>query len=195
MKIFDKIAIICYHYIKFMKTTRKIKEKVKKISISSSKTKFKAKEPDAITRISFYLAISDMTQNAKESWAVLLPHMSKAQQERLANVLEAYFLDAATKSIDEKFEKELKQIVGTYTNTANTVATSAPVLKSVWLTGENNTGKHLTAEQQVKLLKVLKEYFQHRVWSIRREQYSAVAKVIECLDKKRAEELLRSIKS
>ncbi|KKU47441.1 MAG: hypothetical protein UX68_C0036G0005 [Parcubacteria group bacterium GW2011_GWA2_46_9] len=146
-------------------------------------------------RISFYLAVSDMSPQAKKSWATLLPYMSKIQLERLANVLETEFLNAATKSIDDEFKKELKQVATTYVDSADDVPVRAPVLKRVRLSGENNAKTHLTPEQQVILLRVLKEYFQHRVRNIRIKQYSSVAKVIERLDKERVEELLRSIKS
>ena len=171
-----------------MKIRKKL-EKIKKTKIYTKPNKTKnTEEPDVITRISFYLAISDMSQDAKESWATLLPHMNRGQLQRLAHILEASFLDAATRGIDDEFNKKLKQITATYANTDDAVPTEAPVLKRVRLIGENNAGKRLTAEQQVKLLNILKEYFQHRVRNIRAKQYSAVAKVIERLDKERAEE-------
>jgi len=178
-----------------MKNPKKLMKTVKKSAIHNITRAKNTKEPDAIMRISFYLAVSDMSPQAKKSWATLLPYMSKIQLERLANVLETEFLNAATKSIDDEFKKELKQVATTYVDSADDVPVRAPVLKRVRLSGENNAKTHLTPEQQVILLRVLKEYFQHRVRNIRIKQYSSVAKVIERLDKERVEELLRSIKS
>ena len=53
----------------------------------------------------------------------------------------------------------------------------------------------LTPAHQVALFRILKGYFQRRVRDIRQKQYSTMAKVIERLDKQRAEQLLRSIKA
>lgn len=72
------------------------------------------KEPDAITKISFYLAVSDMSKEAKEAWATLLPHMSESQRQRLVHILEASFLDAATRGIDDQLREMLKLIERNY---------------------------------------------------------------------------------
>ena len=55
-----------------------------------------------------------MAQNVKESWASLLPYMSENQRQRLSNILEASFLDAATRGIDEKLREKLKLIEQQY---------------------------------------------------------------------------------
>ena len=113
-KFFDKNARICYHYNKYMKNHKKLNKTLVK-SVMRTDTRVKnQKEPDVITKIIFYLAISDMAQNVKESWASLLPYMSENQRQRLSNILEASFLDAATRGIDEKLREKLKLIEQQY---------------------------------------------------------------------------------
>ena len=76
-----------------MKIRKKL-EKIKKTKIYTKPNKTKnTEEPDVITRISFYLAVSDMSLQAKKSWATLLPHMSHTQLHLLANFLYTEFFN------------------------------------------------------------------------------------------------------
>src|SRR3989338_9455231 len=93
---FDKIVIICYHYNNYMKNPKKLRKIEKKSAVRNTAKVKNTKEPDAITKITFYLAVSDIAQNAKESWAGLLPYMSERQLQRLAPILWGRFLDAPT---------------------------------------------------------------------------------------------------
>lgn len=75
-------------------------------------------KPDSVTRVLFYLSISDMSQAAKEAWASLLPHMTDDQRSRLAALMETKFLDQATRGIDEHLKQELVRINTKYASAA-----------------------------------------------------------------------------
>jgi|SRR3989338_7472810 len=98
------------------------REKQKKIQARATHTvvrrasQVQASKPDSVTRVLFYLSISDMSQAAKEAWASLLPHMTDDQRSRLAALMETKFLDQATHGIDEHLEQELAHINAKYAN-------------------------------------------------------------------------------
>ncbi len=57
-------------------------------------------------KLATLLYYSDLPDEIKESWITLLPEMSLEQMQKLLDILEANYLDQATKDIDEKYTKE-----------------------------------------------------------------------------------------
>ena len=62
-------------------------------------------------KIAVLLQNSNMPEDIKKSWVVMLPHMSLEQIERLLNILESKFIDQETKGIDEEFKEKLKVMI------------------------------------------------------------------------------------
>jgi catalase len=65
-------------------------------------------------RLGFLIAALEMSAEQREALFSLLPEMTEAQLEELTDVLEASYLQAATKDVDEKFVGELKNIEENY---------------------------------------------------------------------------------
>ena len=82
------------------------------------------KEIDEITKdlelhakkLAILLHNSTMPDDVKLAWISLLPEMSAEQIGRLLNILEAKYLDEQTRDIDEKYKKELEEIVKGFEN-------------------------------------------------------------------------------
>lgn len=65
-------------------------------------------------RLGFLIASLEMSAEQREAMFSLLPEMSETQLEELTDVLEASYLQAATKKQDEEFVDELKNIKEKY---------------------------------------------------------------------------------
>ncbi|MEK7131497.1 MAG: hypothetical protein AAB797_02060 [Patescibacteria group bacterium] len=61
-------------------------------------------------RLGFLVASLDVSAEEREALLVLLPQMTEVQLDDLADVLEANYLQTATKKSDEKLSDELKNI-------------------------------------------------------------------------------------
>lgn len=62
-------------------------------------------------KLSVLLAASSMPQEVKESWVILLPDMTLAQLDTLAEILEAEYLLNATAEIDDYFNQRFDAYV------------------------------------------------------------------------------------
>ena len=62
----------------------------------------------------FLIASLEMSAEQREAMLSLLPQMTEVQLEELTNVLEASYLQAATKKQDEQFVEELKNVEEKY---------------------------------------------------------------------------------
>lgn len=62
-------------------------------------------------KLSVLLAASSMPQEVKESWVTLLPDMTLAQLDTLAEILEAEYLLNATAEIDDYFNQRFDAYV------------------------------------------------------------------------------------
>ena len=65
-------------------------------------------------RLGFLIASLDVSAEQREAMFSLLPEMTEAQLEEFANVLEANYLQAATKEQEAKLNGELKNIEEKY---------------------------------------------------------------------------------
>lgn len=65
-------------------------------------------------RLGFLIASLEMSDEQREALFSLLPEMTEAQLEELTDVLEASYLQAATKKQDEEFVGELENIKEKY---------------------------------------------------------------------------------
>lgn len=65
-------------------------------------------------RLGFLIASLDVTAEQREALLSLLPEMTAVQLEDLSNILEASYLQAATKDEDAKLSGELKNIETEY---------------------------------------------------------------------------------
>lgn len=68
-------------------------------------------------RLGFLIASLDVSAEQREALFSLLPQMTEAQLEELANVLEANYLQASTKEQDAQLNGELKNIEEKYRQT------------------------------------------------------------------------------
>lgn len=83
-------------------------------------------------RLGFLIASLEMSSEQREAMLSLLPEMTEAQLEELTDVLEASYLQAATKDVDEKFVGELKNIEEKYEEAVGRVnANTAKELDSI----------------------------------------------------------------
>ena len=62
----------------------------------------------------FLIASLEMSAEQREAMLSLLPQMTEVQLEELTNVLEASYLQAATKKQDKQFVEELKNVEEKY---------------------------------------------------------------------------------
>ncbi len=62
-------------------------------------------------KLALLLYHSDMPDEVKESWIMLLPEMSIEQIQKLLDILEANYMDQATKKIDDKYKKEFSDLI------------------------------------------------------------------------------------
>ena len=65
-------------------------------------------------RLGFLIASLEMSAEQREAMLSLLPQMTEVQLEELTNVLEASYLQAATKKQDKQFVEELKNVEEKY---------------------------------------------------------------------------------
>lgn len=65
-------------------------------------------------RLGFLIAALEMSAEQREAMFSLLPEMTESQLEELTDVLEASYLQAATKNVDEQFVGKLKNIEEKY---------------------------------------------------------------------------------
>ena len=65
-------------------------------------------------RLGFLIASLDVSVHQREALLSLLPQMTEAKLEELANVLEVNYLQAAAKEPDKKLSGELKNIEEKY---------------------------------------------------------------------------------
>ena len=72
-------------------------------------------------RLGFLIASLDISAEQREALFSLLPQMTEAQLDDLANVLEANYLQAATKKSDEQLVGELKNIEEKYRQTVRQI--------------------------------------------------------------------------
>lgn len=72
----------------------------------------------------FLIASLEMSAEQREALLGLLPEMTEAQLEELTNVLEASYLQAATKDVDKQFAEELKQVEEKYEQTVHDINTN-----------------------------------------------------------------------
>ena len=80
----------------------------------------------------FLIASLEMSAEQREALLSLLPEMTEAQLEELTEVLEASYLQAATKEPDKQFVGELKNIEEKYEQTVAQVnASTAKELDSI----------------------------------------------------------------
>jgi len=83
-------------------------------------------------RLGFLIASLEMSAEQREALLSLLPEMTEAQLEELTDVLEASYLQAATKKADEEFVGELKNIEEKYEEAVDKVnAHTAKELDSI----------------------------------------------------------------
>lgn len=72
-------------------------------------------------KLGFLIASLDVSAEQREALLSLLPEMTEIQLEDLTNVLEANYLQAATKDQDVKLSAELKNIEEKYEQTISDV--------------------------------------------------------------------------
>ena len=65
-------------------------------------------------RLGVLIASLEMSAEQREAMLSLLPQMTEVQLEELTNVLEASYLQAATKKQDKQFVEELKNVEEKY---------------------------------------------------------------------------------
>ncbi len=75
-------------------------------------------------RLGFLIATIEMSAEQREAMFSLLPEMTEAQLDELAEILEASYLQATTKNVDKEFVGELKNIEEKYEEAVEKVNTN-----------------------------------------------------------------------
>ena len=75
-------------------------------------------------RLGFLIATIEMSAEQREAMFSLLPEMTEAQLDELAEILEASYLQATTKNVDKEFFGELKNIEEKYEEAVEKVNTN-----------------------------------------------------------------------
>lgn len=71
----------------------------------------------------FLIASLEMSTEQREALLSLLPEMTEDQLNELTDVLEASYLQAATKDVDKQFADELKQVEEKYNQKVHDINT------------------------------------------------------------------------
>jgi len=77
--------------------------------MDDEKKKLQDEMGDLGHRLALLLATSDLPDDAKEAWAVLIPEMNLQQIDQLTKILEGYVHSAAMKDLDG-FKEDLAKI-------------------------------------------------------------------------------------
>lgn len=65
-------------------------------------------------RLGFFISALNVSDEVKETFLDILPHLELEQLERLTNILESKYLAQETESIDQEFKAELEKIKSDY---------------------------------------------------------------------------------